>query len=404
MSFKKTTFRLFALMLLKWNFSIGVCQYMNKSDLSRNLFMLKGALAKNGYDWWWHSFTGYKRETGEEKSFFIEYFIINPELGGEEPIFGQLLENKIKDIKPSYVMIKAGCWGKNAKQIHQFYSIKELERLEEVLDLKVGKCTLTEKRLIGEIKLTDKEQEEHPEYMSDAGHMIWDLKVDKKIAFNVGYGASKLFRKLNCFEMFWHAEGMCSEFEGTVTLDGEVYDIVKEKSYGYCDKNWGKNFTSPWVWISSCNMVSKITNKPLKNSVIDVGGGRPKILGIPLDRKLLIGMYYEGEMYEYNFSKLWNGAKIKFDVKEEETRICWKIKAQNRKSYMELETYCNKEDMLHINYEAPDGKKLHNRLWNGGNGFGELKLYKLQGGNKVLIDHIEMKNIGCEYGEYSEET
>ncbi len=30
---------------------------VNKSDLSRNAFMLKGDLSKCGYDWWWHSFT-----------------------------------------------------------------------------------------------------------------------------------------------------------------------------------------------------------------------------------------------------------------------------------------------------------------------------------------------------------
>ena len=32
---------------------------MNKSDLKRDYFMLKGPLAKKGYDWWWHSLTAY---------------------------------------------------------------------------------------------------------------------------------------------------------------------------------------------------------------------------------------------------------------------------------------------------------------------------------------------------------
>ena len=31
---------------------------MNKSDLKRDHYMLKGPLAKQGYDWWWHSFGG----------------------------------------------------------------------------------------------------------------------------------------------------------------------------------------------------------------------------------------------------------------------------------------------------------------------------------------------------------
>ena len=44
---------------------------MNKQDLSRNYFMLHGSLAKNGYDWWWHNFTGYHKETGEEEYCWI---------------------------------------------------------------------------------------------------------------------------------------------------------------------------------------------------------------------------------------------------------------------------------------------------------------------------------------------
>ncbi len=63
---------------------------------------------------------------------------------------------------------------------------------------------------------------------------------------------------------------------------------------------------------------------------------------------------------------------------------------------------CPKEEMLLINYEAPNGKKRHNRLWNGGTGYGEMKLYHKDGKEKILVDHIEFKSTGCEYGEYTE--
>ncbi len=43
--------------------------------------MLKGELAKQGYDWWWHSFTGHAADTGEEKSFFVEFFYLQPRTG-----------------------------------------------------------------------------------------------------------------------------------------------------------------------------------------------------------------------------------------------------------------------------------------------------------------------------------
>lgn len=43
--------------------------------------MLVGPLAHHGYDWWWHSFTAQDAVTGEDKPFFIEFFLCNPALG-----------------------------------------------------------------------------------------------------------------------------------------------------------------------------------------------------------------------------------------------------------------------------------------------------------------------------------
>ena len=65
----------------------------NHHDITRNAFMLVGPLAQNGYDWWWHSFTAQDAETGEDKPFFVEFFICNPALAEDTPTFGQLPEN-----------------------------------------------------------------------------------------------------------------------------------------------------------------------------------------------------------------------------------------------------------------------------------------------------------------------
>ena len=62
----------------------------NRSDLTRDGFMLKKTLAETGHDWWWHSFTGRDAMTGEERAFFIEFFTCNPALGESKPVFGQL--------------------------------------------------------------------------------------------------------------------------------------------------------------------------------------------------------------------------------------------------------------------------------------------------------------------------
>jgi len=383
---------------------------MNKSDLKRNYPMLTGRFGKQGYDWWWHNFTAVNEQTGEEKPFFVEYFICNPKLSKDgEPVLGQLPANKEKGIKPSYLMVKAGWWGKDATQLHRFIGWKDV-------NVGVGKEEVghtpgyfvsskgyyaSEKLLKGSITITPEEAAAHPEWMCDSGSMEWEINVDKKVAFNVGYGAGSLFRSLKAFEMYWHAEGMKSQYSGKITANGQTYIIKPETSYGYADKNWGSNFTSPWVWLSSNDLVSKVTGKKLEDSVFDIGGGRPKAFGVAMDRKLLSDYWYEGKSYEFNFSKFWTFTKTKFDCKETETEIQWYVRQETTKAVMETNITCQKADMLLVNYEAPDGLKRHNRLWNGGNGQGTVKLYKKAHGKLELIDEVEAKHVGCEYGEYT---
>ena len=370
---------------------------VNRSDISRDAFMLTGALAECGYDWWWHSFTGHDAETGAEKSFFIEFFTCNPALGGDEPLLGQLPENQSADVKPSYLMVKAGAWGADAAQLHRFFGWNHVVLDKGVpFSIRADDCTLGETHTAGHVALTEDEAAAHPEYLCDAGELWWDLSIDKQVAYNVGYGASKPLRASEAFEMFWHAEGMKTQYSGVVTWNGRRYLVTPETSYGYADKNWGKDFTSPWVWLSSNHLTSKLTGVKLTDSVFNIGGGRPKVGPLALSRKLLAAFWYEGESYEFNFSKFWTLTKTQFDCRETETQIIWHVEQETPKHRMVTDITCEKRDMLLINYEAPDGAKRHNRLWNGGNGVGTVKLYR--GG--TLIDEVEARNVGCEYGEY----
>ncbi|MCR5457460.1 MAG: tocopherol cyclase family protein [Clostridiales bacterium] len=375
----------------------------NNHDTTRNAFMLTGLLAHKGYDWWWHSFTAQDEETGEDKPFFIEFFICNPALAEDEPVLGQLPENREKGKYPSYLMVKAGCWGEGKMQLHRFFSLKNVRiHPSAPYEVEAEDCYATENSLRGSIHITEEEKETHPEWMCDSGDIEWNLEIDKQIAFNVGYGASKPLRGAEAFAMYWHAEGMKSAFKGTITCNGRKYIVTPEKSYGYADKNWGRDFTSPWVWLSSNCLVSKVTGKKLENSVFDIGGGRPKIYFVPLDRRLLGVFYYEGKEYDFNFSHVWLNVKTEFSFEEKEDTVSWRVRQENKYAVMETEISCNKKDMLLVNYEAPDGTKRHNRLWNGGNGYGTIKLYDKQGSETVLVDEIEATHIGCEYGEYDD--
>ncbi len=364
---------------------------------SRDQFMLKRSLRKKGYDWWWHSFTAYHETTGEAQPFFLEIFTVNPALGGAEPVFGQ----DGKGNKPSYLMVKAGAWGENGTQLHRFFGWDNVTvKKGTPFAVTAGDCSLDENHFKGEVNVDPEEAKAHPEWMCGGGHMKWDLKIEKKISFHVGYGANRFFRFINAFEMVWHAEGIKTAYTGWVEYNGEKYLVRPEDCYGYADKNWGKNFTSPWVWLSSNNLTSKLTGKKLENSVFDIGGGCPKVYFVALKRKLLSLFHYEGEDFEFNFSKLWTLTHTLFDCHETDTQIVWHVEQWNKKGRMVSDITCEKKDMLWVNYEAPDGKKLHNRLWNGGNGKGVIKLYRRKKAEYILVDEIIAENIGCEYGEY----
>ena len=159
----------------------------NKHDIARDACQLFGAQASKGYDWWWHSFTGYDAETGAAKPFFIEFFLCNPALGGDEPVFGQIPGKKQK---PSYLMVKAGAWGEDAAQLHRFFGWNKIKVDWGVpFSIEADDCFLTETRTHGHVKVEDAAS--HPEWMCQDGEMSWDLKINKIIAFNVGFGADE---------------------------------------------------------------------------------------------------------------------------------------------------------------------------------------------------------------------
>ena len=373
-----------------------------KSDLRRDEMQLFGPQARQGYDWWWHSFTGRNAETGEEKAFFIEFFLCNPALAEDEPVLGQDPENRAQGRRPSYLMVKAGAWGEDASQLHRFFSWRKIKVHGTVpfgilADDGRGKpCLLTEKRTRGAVRVTAEDLEKHPGMMCQTGEMSWDLKIEKQIAFNVGYGAGELFRQIQAFQMFWHAEGMKTAYQGWVEWNGARYNVEPETCWGYADKNWGRDFTSPWLWISSSHLTSLKTGKELRNSVFDIGGGCPAAGPLRFPGKLLSAFWYEGTPYEFNFSKFWTGTLTEFDCTETQDRLLWHVEQSTHQARMVTDLSCRKKDMLLVQYEAPDGSKKHNRLWNGGNGAGIVRLYD----HGSLLDVVDVKNAGCEYGEY----
>lgn len=150
----------------------------NHHDIMRNACMLHGPLAHCGYDWWWHSFTAQDAETGEDKPFFLEFFVCNPALAEDEPVFGQLSENRKAGKKPSYLMVKAGTWGEDHCQLHRFFAWKDVKLHGEApYRVEAADCLACETVLKGSIHISPEEAEAHPEWMCDAGDLSWDKAI-----------------------------------------------------------------------------------------------------------------------------------------------------------------------------------------------------------------------------------
>ncbi len=355
--------------------------------------MLTGALARKGYDWWWHNFTARHEKTGAEKAFFIEYFLTNPALGADGPRFGGPGE------RPSYGMIKAGCWGEDARQVHAYHGWSDIDVGEPGLALRMGQNHLSETEMTGAVTVTPDEAAAHPEWASDAGRLRWSLRMDKQIGFSVGWGASAPMRALNLFEMSWHAQGIKTAYEGWVELDGERYVVTPETSYGYADKNWGSDFTAPWIWIGSSDLTSRSSGRRLERSALEIGGGRPRVAGVALPGQALVYFVHEGTPYEFNFSKPWLRSKVGFDFAEGEVDHAWTVTAETPHHRLEVELFCRRDEMLLMRYQSPDGARRHQRLWNGGTGRGELRLFD-RSRPAAPVEVIDIGHAGCEWGTY----
>lgn len=359
----------------------------------RNAYMLNRSNHKNAYDWWWHSLVAENTETGAREPFFIEYYVINPGLGGPEPVFGQLPGVKKK---PSYAMIKAGKWGEDKAQIHNFWGIKEFEASREKMDVRIGSNHADDYELKGSVKVSREEAENRPEMMSDAGEMSWNLKAEKDLHYSVGYGASLPFRRSNLFSMFWHVQGMKTRYSGTISFNGQEYRVRPESSAGYQDKNWGKDYTNPWIWLN-CNNFTDSSGESVESASLDIGGGNPRIAGISIGEKILAAFRYRGELYDFNFTRL-IAQKQDWECRVEDNHVFWDVDVSNRTHRLKVRFSAPRKDMIQVNYENPKGEKNHRELWNGGHASGSVELYRKKGDR--LICHLDGELGGCEYGRY----
>uniref|UniRef100_A0A383VCP8 AttH domain-containing protein n=1 Tax=Tetradesmus obliquus TaxID=3088 RepID=A0A383VCP8_TETOB len=377
-------------------------------DEDRNAYVITDSpYYLRGYDWWWHNFEAVQPETQERRSFFIQYLVMNPAGGGNSaPVFGQINATTRSGDRPSYARLAAGTWGEGKVQLFNYYPLSAFEASAETMQVSIGGSnTANETALKGSVSVTSDQANAHPEWLSDAGSITWDLTVEKVLTFSTGIAGALPLVKLAIAQMGWHVQGMQAKYSGTVTFNGATYIVDPETSYGYQDKNFGWDFTNPWYWIS-CN---NFKNSP--GSSLVVGGGQPVLFGIPQGKKVLVAFSHKGgELYKWNFADVPFGSpgdyiKQAIDVGPAGENIQWSISSEDPNYKIIVNMTCPKSQMLRLRYENPDGFVNHKQLWNGADLSGSVQLFsKAAGGNNQgswsLIDTLVCERGAGEYGEY----
>ena len=109
----------------------------NKSDISRDEFMLTKGQAKCGYDWWWHSFTGHNEKTGKYVNrYYLDIFNTEFTITGHYNSKDIVSSKKLLLDKP-YLFFKLY---KETKEIYEYkkYEIKEEEAYQLALSKSEG--------------------------------------------------------------------------------------------------------------------------------------------------------------------------------------------------------------------------------------------------------------------------
>ena len=384
---------------------------ISKKSTKINRYMLSGAQKKSGVNTWRYVFTGVENTTGQERRFFIELSMLNPFLSPSEPVLGYKNRVKIQpeDLQnvlagtisaqkletenietPSYVVVRAGAYGAGAKQCCLYSAIKNIRNNPKIYEISVETCFFSADRLIGHLDISPEDLQEHPEYLCDSGMINWDLHYEIRRSFDKGY-SSKVYS--------WLATGVRAVFAGSITIDGKVYNVIPKKSFGYIDRNYGKNNSYPWLHLSSSNLTSIITGKTLQESAFAVQG-------IYNDRVSVI-VDFEGNQVAFEANKglssyeaHWNFTQAPENDSQE--KLHWTISVHNKKYVIDIDVFCIAPLMFVRSFELPEGKRNILKVLSGSTGTGEIRLYKRIHKNLELIEHAEIAGALCEFGQKEE--
>lgn len=383
---------------------------LNKVSRSRR-YKLTGSLRKNGFDRWRISTSAISSVTGEECTFFFEFYIVNPALSPDKVLLGfksrlpktdldlqyalagtesekSILAEEF--VQPSFIMVKAGKLSTHGKQLNAYFPCASIVSGTPEYIVKTGTdeentCYIKSNATVGSISVSGAELLEHPEILGDSGSIVWNLHFSVEDSFCPDYRSK---------QTKWACLGARTSISGVIVMDGEQFNVSKDRSYGYFDKNWGKCFTNPFLHLSSSNLVSNISGQKLLNSCFAIQG--------EYNNRLCILTSIEGKKLDFHagshkkYSTIYECTQMPEDG--DGIKLHWSVSMNNRKYVIDVDIVCKAEQMFVRDYETPEGNRKVLKLIGGGSGTGEIKIYRRVKKDLELLEDVHVGNCLCEFG------
>lgn len=383
---------------------------MADSKINQHLdqYILRGKLRNDGFERWRYFFSAINAESNQEKKFFIELYIVNPGVSPKIAIIAQKsrLAHSEEDlqyalagtqvaqtaneeiaVRPSYVLVKAGVYGNSGLQLNKFISSSQFTFVRSNGMFKAGECLFGANSISGKIEVSQQDLRVRPELLCDSGTLAWDLKFERKII------SQPLYNKK---DDFWTPFGAKTVYSGTIDFDGNQYVITPKISAGYSDKSWGVSLPENYFHISSAKMSSLISGKPMMNSCFVIEG--------EYDGKLIGFLSLENKEFKIKERKHFGKCSIIHSCSqvpggEGEEKVHWMVSIKKGKFVIDIDIFCNGNDLSVRDYEIPQGKRTLQKILGSGNGSGEIRIYKKNKKNLELLEHANVYDAVCEFGQ-----
>lgn len=364
---------------------------------------------KAGVNYWRFFLNAMEQTSAIEQMFYIEFEMLNPSVSPEEVQLGfkpritltaddlqyalagtksaQTLETEML-VQPSYCCVRIGTLGENAKTLCSYDSIKKIEINTKPFEIVTNNCFFSINKLTGSIGVDKKTATDHPELFTDAGSASWNISYDIIKDCPKGYSVSGTR---------WFPMGYQTKMTGKIKFNGLEYIINPKNSYAYTDRYWGKSLPEPWLHISASDLISKITGKPLFDSAFAIQG--------TFDGSVSFIGSFEGFDIQYISNSNGRGNSVVWDCSQmpdeediQNNKLHWSVSINYKNWIVDIDVYSKIKDLCNRTLELPEGDRNILSMLSGGNGVGEIKLYKKNKKTIEQIEHAELRKVVCEFG------